>query len=530
MTLLQVRDLAVRFKGCDQNAVSGVSFDVQEGEVLSIVGESGSGKSVAARSILRLNRGVEQCKGSVLFDNKDLLTISRDSLRQIRGKDISFVFQNSANILNPLHTVGKQIAEAIMLHQNVGYKQAMRMSGDLLRSVGVPDEDARLDSYPHEFSGGQQQRIVIAMALANKPKILIADEPITALDCLTKNSILALLLKLQREHNMAMIFITHDLSAAKFMGNRVLVMCKGSVCEYGSCNEVFESPQHEYTQKLIQEDISNLDRSYVQECGKDTKNVLSVCGLSYECSVGSGYFWSSKKLILDDISFSVPAGSTVGIIGESGSGKSTIAKAIMSLIKYKGSIVLGNGTVVSDGVMREHKGKCRTAQIIFQDPCSSMNPYMRIRDVLKEGLAAMRICSVRDDACEQRLIAAMADVGLSGDMLNKYPSNCSGGELQRIAIARALLLKPEVVVMDEPTSALDVINENRVVRLLIELQKKYNLSYVLISHDIRVVKAMSDFMLVVRKGKIVGQGLLRDVLQNTQDNYIKALLNADISV
>jgi microcin C transport system ATP-binding protein len=522
--LIEVRDLAVEFVTGEQihRVVEGISFDIRRGETLALVGESGSGKSVIAHSFLRLLPYplARHPSGTIYYAGHDLLTLSEKRLRTIRGNRIAMVFQEPMTSLNPLQSIEKQINEVLGLHKGLQGKAATLRTLELLELVGITEPEKRLKALPHELSGGQRQRVMIAMALANEPELLIADEPTTALDVTVQLKILKLLTELQARLGMALLLISHDLNLVRRIAHRVCVMQHGRIVEQASCEELFRSPQHPYTQELLGAEPS----------GGPVDNVagaplLEVDDLRVWFPIKKGLFKKTVDHVkaVDGITFSLPQGHTLGIVGESGSGKSTLGLAILRLIGSKGAIRF-QGKTLDCLTQKEIRPLRRQMQVVFQDPFGSLSPRMCVGEIVGEGL---RIHGMGTEA-EQELaiIEALKEVGLDPETRYRYPHEFSGGQRQRIAIARALVLKPALIVLDEPTSALDRTVQRQVVELLRSLQKKYNLTYLFISHDLAVVKALSHQLMVVKQGKVVEQGAARSIFAAPQHIYTQQLLEA----
>lgn len=526
MSLLNVKDLSVRFSPPGRpvvDAVQGINFSIRPKETLALVGESGSGKSVTAFSILRLlpYPMASHPSGEILFDNKNLLTISDSEIRQIRGHKIGMIFQEPMTALNPLHTISKQIAETVRLHLGYTKKQALVRVKELLELVEFSEGIKRLDAYPHQLSGGQRQRVMIAMALACNPDLLIADEPTTALDVTIQAGIVKLLQKLQADLGMSMLLISHDLGMVKHLAHQVAVMHLGKIVETGKTKDIFVSPQHSYTQRLIACEPSGMPKPL----NKNVSKQLEVFDLNV--SFANRNLFSLKKLppkvAVDNASLSLKEGETLGIVGESGSGKSTFAFAILRLVNSTGKVIfLGKELPTS---LKQMRALRKDLQIIFQDPFSSLNPRFSIFDVVCEGLK-IHEAQLDQKELQQRAKDALEKVGLNSTFLERYPHELSGGQRQRVAIARALVLRPKLVILDEPTSALDRSIQLDILNLLRSLQENHHLSYIFISHDLKVVKTMAHRIIVMHQGKIVEQGDAKEVFENPNNQYTKILLNA----
>ncbi|MFH1555118.1 MAG: ABC transporter ATP-binding protein [Pseudomonadota bacterium] len=524
--LLSVQDLSVAFRrvGGDFLAVKNVSFDVAPGETVALVGESGSGKSVTALSVLKLlpYPAASHPTGRILFNGRDLLTLPERDLRGVRGNDVTMVFQEPMSSLNPLHTISQQIGEMLILHRGMGGTQVRERTLELLHEVGIPDPERRLSDYPHQLSGGQRQRVMIAMALANEPDLLIADEPTTALDVTVQAQILKLLKDLQARMGMAMLFITHDLGIVRKIADRVCVMSKGEIVEQGGAEETFLHPKHPYTQALLHAE----PKPDPAPAAPDAKVVVSAQDLKVHFPIKRGILRRTIGHVkaVDGVTLDIHEGETLGVVGESGSGKTTLGLALLRLISSNGPIAfLGNRI---DGLRFKQLRPLRAdMQIVFQDPFGALSPRMSIEDIVGEGLRVHQK-GLDADAREQRVIAALADVGIDPESRHLYPHEFSGGQRQRISIARAMALEPSFVVLDEPTSALDMLVQAQIVDLLRTLQRRRSLTYMFISHDLRVVSALASRILVMRNGKMVEEGPAREVFQNPKEAYTKALFAA----
>ncbi len=522
--LIEVRDLAVEFTAGDscQCVVQGLNFDIRRGETLALVGESGSGKSVTAHSILRLLPYplARHPAGTIRYAGHDLLTVNEKKLRHIRGNRIAMIFQEPMTSLNPLHNIEKQINEVLALHKGLTGKAATKRTLELLELVGIPEPHKRLKALPHELSGGQRQRVMIAMALANEPELLIADEPTTALDVTVQLKILELLKDLQARLGMALLLITHDLNLVKRIAHRVCVMQRGVIVEQASCDELFDNPQHPYTQELLGAEPSG--SPVANAAGKP---VLEVEDLRVWFPIKKGVLRHTVDHVkaVDGIHFSLHQGQTLGIVGESGSGKSTLGLAILRLIGSKG-VIRFQGQDMHDLTQHQVRPLRRQMQVVFQDPFGSLSPRMSVCQIIGEGLRIHKMGSEEEQ--EQAIIDALLEVGLDPETRHRYPHEFSGGQRQRIAIARALVLKPALILLDEPTSALDRTVQRQVVELLRSLQRKYNLTYLFISHDLAVVKALSHHLMVVKQGRVVEQGPAEAIFAAPQHVYTQQLLEA----
>ena len=523
MSLLSVKDLKVSFRqdGRTNMAVKGVSFTVDRGETVALVGESGSGKSVTALSTVSLLGEAAMVEGSVTYDGQEMIGASDRVLRKVRGNDISFIFQEPMTSLNPLHTIEKQLAESIALHQGLAGDAARARILELLEKVGIRDAESRLGAYPHQLSGGQRQRVMVAMALANKPDVLIADEPTTALDVTIQAQILELLAELKSSEDMGLLFITHDLGIVKRIADKVCVMKDGEIVEAGPTAEIFGNPQHPYTQKLL----SARAAGQPGQVPANAAELVRTDALRVWFPIQRGFF---KKTVghvkaVNEASINVRAGETLGIVGESGSGKTTLALAIMRLIGTEGDIRF-DGQDIREWSTKQLRALRKDMQIVFQDPFGSLSPRMTCEQIIAEGLG---VHGVDPGRSPRDLVAeVMTEVGLDPAMMHRYPHEFSGGQRQRIAIARAMVLRPRLVVLDEPTSALDMTVQVQIVELLRDLQAKYGLAYLFISHDLNVVRAMSHKMIVMRHGDVIEAGDAQDIFANPGTDYTKALLAA----
>ncbi|WP_312946236.1 ABC transporter ATP-binding protein [Agrobacterium sp.] len=528
--ILSVRNLSVAFHqgGSQSIAVDGVSFDIMPGEVVALVGESGSGKSVTANSILKLlpYPAASHPSGEILFEDKDMLNLPERELRAVRGNDITMIFQEPMTSLNPLHTIERQIGEILELHQAMTGTQARARILELLLQVGIRDPEKRLKAYPHELSGGQRQRVMIAMALANRPKLLIADEPTTALDVTVQAQILELLRNLKEQHSMSMLFITHDLGIVRKFADRVCVMTKGKIVETGPVEQVFSTPQHAYTRHLLAaepkgEPPHSDDSKPVVMQGDDIK-------VWFPIKAGLMRRVVDHVKAVDGIDLTLRAGQTLGVVGESGSGKTTLGLALARLIRSQGRIsFLGNQI---DGYSFEDMKPLRNRlQVVFQDPYGSLSPRMSVGEIVAEGLKVHEK-ALSSEERDRRVASVLEEVGLDPATRWRYPHEFSGGQRQRIAIARAMVLKPRFVMLDEPTSALDMSVQAQVVDLLRDLQAKHDLAYLFISHDLKVVKALANEVIVMRQGKVVEKGPSTQIFNAPQQDYTKALMAAAFNI
>ena len=525
MSLLEVRDLHVNFG--DVRAVRGVSFDIEPGETVALVGESGSGKSVTALSVLQLLPYplARHPKGSVLVNGEEMIGADRARLLDVRGGMVSMIFQEPMTSLNPLHNIAKQVGESLVVHKHLSRAEARERTLELLQRVGLQEAESRLGAYPHELSGGQRQRVMIAMALANEPKLLIADEPTTALDVTIQAQILRLLKELQRELGMAMLLITHDLGIVRNMADRVCVMTEGEIVETGPAERVFTAPTHRYTQHLLaaepKGEPARDNAAAPVVASADNLTVKYALGKSW---LGGGRYFTAVK----NVAVTVRAGQTVGVVGESGSGKTTLGLAMLRLLSSEGDLQF-DGQDISTTKKRELVGLRKNMQIVFQDPYGSLSPRMTAQQIIEEGLRVHHPEVTKEERRAQ-VRDVMAEVGLDPDHLERYPHEFSGGQRQRISIARAMVLKPRFVVLDEPTSALDMSVQAQIVDLLRDLQQAHNLGYLFVSHDLKVVRALANWLIVMRDGEIVEQGPADEVFDRPRDPYSRALFAAALDM
>jgi len=524
--LLSVRDLSVVFRqqGKESVAVDHVSFEIKRGECVALVGESGSGKSVSALSVLKLlpYPAASHPSGSIRFKGQELLSLSENRIRGIRGNDISIIFQEPMTSLNPLHTIEAQIMEIMQLHNPVSNQMARERTLELLRQVGIPDPEMRLQSYPHQLSGGQRQRVMIAMALANEPDLLIADEPTTALDVTVQAQILALLAEIRERLGMSLLFITHDLGIVRRIADHVCVMNGGKIVEQGPVEQVFNAPKHPYTRDLLAAE----PKPDPAPPRPDQPVVMSTDNLKVWFPIKRGLFRSVVGHVkaVDGVSLAVRKGETLGVVGESGSGKTTLGLALLRLISSDGPIVF-LGKEIQGLTFKAMRPFRRDMQIVFQDPFGSLSPRMPISEIIAEGLSVHQKHLSREER-DARVIRAMEDVGLKPEWRSRYPHEFSGGQRQRIALARAVVLEPTFVVLDEPTSALDMLIQAQMVDLLRELQRKRDLTYMFISHDLRVVASLASHLIVMRDGKVVEEGAAAQLFKSPQTDYTRALFAA----
>ncbi len=529
--LLDVQNLCVDFKTQKETfrAVDHVSFSINKGETLALVGESGSGKSVTALSVMKLlpyPLARHNAEARIIFEGQDLIPKSEAAMRHVRGQKIGMIFQEPQSALNPLHTIERQISEMLFVHQGMSKKDARNRVIELLELVGLDRLKKRLNAYPHELSGGQRQRVMIAMALANNPNLLIADEPTTALDVTIQAQILELLERLKKELDMALLLITHDLTIVENMADRVCVMQRGKMVETNHTKQIFKAPQEDYTKHLL----GSQPKGAPQPVKQDAHNLLEVQNLNVKFPIKKGFFGKESEFVhaVKDVSLSVKSGETLGVVGESGSGKTTLGLAILRLISSTGDIHF-NGQNISEQSRRDLRARREDMQIVFQDPFSSLSPRLSITQIIGEGLKVHRkelTTAERDDL----VISALQDVHMDPAVRHRYPHEFSGGQRQRISIARAIILEPDFVVLDEPTSALDVSIQVEIVDLLREIQTRRNLSYLFISHDLRVVRAMAHKIMVMKEGAVIESGTAQNIFEKPQKDYTKTLIEAALNL
>ena len=522
--LLDIRDLSITFRTEDGTveAVRHVSLQVEYGETLALVGESGSGKSLTALSSVSLLPDSAHVTGSVRWKGAEMIGASERTLRDMRGNEVSFIFQEPMTSLNPLHTIQKQIGESLRIHQGLTGKAARVRIIELLERVGIRDPEERLDAWPHQLSGGQRQRVMIAMALANKPELLVADEPTTALDVTIQAQILELLAQLQRDEGLAMLFITHDLGIVRRVAQRVAVMQNGEIVETGPTAQVFDAPEHPYTKMLLDAEPKGAPEPVPQ--GSDVLIEGERVRVWFPVKRGLMKRTVGHIKAVTDVDVSLKAGETVGVVGESGSGKTTLALALMRLIPSQGEIRF-MGRDIQRVAKRDLRALRRDMQVVFQDPYGSLSPRMSVAEIVAEGLG---VHGLGDRGLSKRdaVARALEEVGLRPEMMDRYPHEFSGGQRQRIAIARAMILKPKFVVLDEPTSALDMTVQGQIVDLLRELQRKHRLGYLFISHDLKVVRALAHRLIILRNGEVVETGRADRLFERPSSDYAKALMAA----
>ncbi|TPO01561.1 ABC transporter ATP-binding protein [Mesorhizobium sp. B1-1-5] len=528
--LLSVQDLSVAFaQGGNQSvAVDHISFDIAKGETLALVGESGSGKSVSALSVLKLlpYPAASHPSGRILFSGANLLAMDEKALRGVRGNKITMIFQEPMTSLNPLHTIEQQIVEVLQLHQGLRDQAARARTLELLTEVGIRDPQKRLDAYPHQLSGGQRQRVMIAMALANEPELLIADEPTTALDVTVQAQILELLAELKARKGMSLLFITHDLGIVRRIADRVCVMTKGKIVESGPTREIFANPRHDYTKHLLAAE----PKGKPPTTDPGAKSVMTGKDIKVWFPIKKGFFRTTVDHVkaVDGIDVTVRAGQTLGVVGESGSGKTTLGLALARMISSTGTINFNGRDInqLSFGAMRPLR---RELQIVFQDPFGSLSPRLSVSEIIEEGLK-IHEPKLSADQRDDKVVAVLKEVGLDPETRHRYPHEFSGGQRQRVAIARAMVLNPRFVMLDEPTSALDMSVQAQVVDLLRSLQAKHNLAYLFISHDLKVVRALANDVVVMRNGRIVEAGPSEQIFSSPQTDYTRALMAAAFKI
>ncbi|MCL2474273.1 MAG: ABC transporter ATP-binding protein [Alphaproteobacteria bacterium] len=527
--LLEVKNLSVRFGQAEERAVDNISFTVERGKTVALVGESGSGKSMAALSVMQLlpypfasHEDRNGRKGKILFDGKNLMEAAEKDLQSIRGNRIGMIFQEPMTSFNPLHTIEKQISEVLILHKNMDKEAARKRTIELLKLVALPNPEKRLKAFPHELSGGQRQRVMIAMALANEPDLLIADEPTTALDVTIQAQILKLLMQLQKRFKMAILLITHDLGVVRNTADKVYVMKDGKIVEEALVKELFENPQKKYTKMLLTSEPSG--QAY--PLTENEKEILRVDNLNVKFPIRRGIFGRPKVFVhaVDNVSLYLREGETLGIVGESGSGKTTLGFAMLKLVKAEGNVVFLGKEVLSLK-RKELLDMRKSMQIVFQDPFASLNPRMTAGDIIAEGLDINNMCKDKEDRVE-RIIKALYEVGLEENAVNRYPHEFSGGQRQRISIARAIILQPKFIVLDEPTSALDMTVQKQIIELLRDIQARHRISFAFISHDLKVIKALSHRVMVMKSGKVIEYGTMEKIFNSPKEKYTKELLEA----
>ena len=526
--LISIKNLSVGFRSQNKKneVVHSISFDIPKGGTVALVGESGSGKTVTALSILKLlpYPNAYHSSGKIIYNEKNLINLSTKEIQKIRGNNITTIFQEPMSSLNPLHTIEKQINEILLTHKKITSTQASKITRDLLIQVGLEDISRRPKSYSYELSGGQRQRVMIAMGIANNPDLLIADEPTTALDVTIQLQILKLLKSLQKKLNMAILFISHDLAVVKHLADYICIMKDGKIVEQSSTDEIFSNPKHEYTKQLI-----NIKKEKKKINSESNKNILEINNLKVWYPIKKGILKRTVDYVkaVDSVDFSLKENQTLGIVGESGSGKTSLVLALLKLINFNGKVIFNN-TNISSIKNAFIKNLRKDMQIIFQDPFSSLSPRMTVAEIVSEGLNIHEKNLTKSE--KNKLITdIMNEVGMDYEKIHdRFPHEFSGGQRQRIAIARALILKPKLLILDEPTSALDVSIQNQIIILLNKLQEKYKLSYIFISHDLNVIKAVADYVIVLKNGKIIEKNTSENIFNNPKEAYTKNLILSQI--
>lgn len=529
--VLQVNGLSVKVG--QQSLIDDISFEIQSGEIFALVGESGSGKSLTSLAVMRLlPEALDVVSGQIVLNQQNLFELPEHQMQRVRGKQVAMIFQEPMTSLNPVMKVGEQVAEVLRVHLGVSSKQARAKVVALFEEVGIPDAQARYDWYPHQLSGGQKQRVMIAMALACEPDLLIADEPTTALDVTIQAQVLDLLKQIRDARGLSILFITHDMGVVNEMADRVAVMKQGQIVEQAEKSHFFESPQHAYTQKLLQDAIPKHD----YRPKKQSQTLLQLNDLKVHFPIKKGLFQRTVGFVkaVDGVSLTIPKGQTLALVGESGSGKSTIGQAILKLVDatagevlYQNSSAAESDTIELTGLSeKQMKPLRKKVQVIFQDPFSALNPRMTISEIIREGMTSLQVGPKERAAQDQRIEELLLQVGLLAEHKHRYPHEFSGGQRQRIGIARALAVEPELIICDEPTSALDVSVRAQVLALLDDLQQKYQMSYLFITHDLSIIPAIAHQVAVMQSGKIVEQGEVKAVMATPQHEYTRKLLNS----
>jgi len=524
--LISIKNLSVGFQSQNKktNVVHSISLDIPKGKTIALVGESGSGKTVTALSILKLlpYPAAFHSSGEIIYNKQNLLNMSDKNIQKIRGKNITTIFQEPMSSLNPLHTIEKQVNEILMIHSSISYTEAVTKTKKLLSQVGLDNISERIKAYPHELSGGQRQRVMIAMSIANNPDLLIADEPTTALDVTVQSQILDLIQSIQQQMGMSILFISHDLAVVKKISDYVCIMKEGEIIEKNFTENIFSNPQHSYTKELI---TSQTKKKVFKNYGDNS--ILQINKLKVWYPIKKGILRRTIDYVkaIDSLNFNLKTKQTLGIVGESGSGKTSLVLAILKLISSKGNIIFDNQNLNNIG-KNKMKNLRKEIQIVFQDPFSSLSPRMTIEQIVSEGLEIHQKKLSKDEK-KDKIKKIIKEVGLDyEDIRQRFPHEFSGGQRQRIAIARALVLKPKLLILDEPTSALDVSIQNQILQMLNFLQKKFDLSYIFISHDMNIIKAMSDYILVLRNGKIIEEGNTNEIFTKPRTEYTQKLIQA----
>ena len=531
--LLDLKNAEIKFsvEGGVVNAVNDISFDIMKGETLAIVGESGSGKSVTARTIMKMlpKNSTVGPKTNIFFKGVETGKFTDEQMRQIRGDSITMIFQEPLTSLNPLHKIGSQIIEVLREHSNISKIQAQKRALELLNEVQIPQPEERLNQYPHQLSGGQRQRIMIAIAIANKPDLLIADEPTTALDVTIQSQILKLLKNLQKKYGMAIMLITHDLTVVRKTSDRICVMRYGKIVERGFTEEVFSNPKHEYTKHLINSEPSGEPDPFDEE----NKNYIiegQKCTVKFVLKKGNFFNQKTSELIaVNNVDIKARYGETIGIVGESGSGKSTLGMSLIKLQEINSGKIIFEDQEIQNYNTQKMKELREHMQIVFQDPFSSLNPRHTVKQIIGEGLEINRKDLSNEDK-DNLVIKTLEEVNLDESVLHRFPHEFSGGQRQRIAIARAIILNPEFILLDEPTSALDLSIQAQIIDLLRSLRRNHNLSYIFISHNLKVIRSLCHYTLVMKDGKVIEEGITKDVLDNPINEYTKQLVQSAFEV
>jgi len=535
--LVEIQNLKVKFNtdSGEINAVNGISFNIQKGETLALVGESGSGKSVTARGIIRLlaNNAVISNETKITFDGKNINTYSEKEYQKIRGKKISMIFQEPMSSLNPIYTIESQIGEVLKIHDKYSNKALKEKCLELLKQVQIPEPESRLSQYPHQLSGGQRQRIMIAIAIANNPDLLIADEPTTALDVTVQTEILKLLQSLQKKYQMSILFITHDLTIVRQISDRVCVMYDGEIKETGDTKEIFNNPQDNYTKHLLSSEPEERDLFY----DKNGKNIITGKDLNITFNTKVKVAGRNKTLSIkavNNISLNLKEGETLGIVGESGSGKTTLGQTLLRLVDRESNTeISGDINFFDDKIdqlsRKQFKPFRNQMQIVFQDPYASLNPRLSVKQIIEEGLIVAQNIKNKKERLD-KIENIMKEVGLEPSSMQRFPHEFSGGQRQRIAIARSFVLNPKFVLLDEPTSALDLSIQKQILELLLQLQSNHKTTYIFISHDLRVIRSISHNLIVMKDGSILEQGEAKHILNNPQNDYTKNLIKSAFEI
>ena len=535
--LVEIENLRVKFNTDSGvvNAVNGISFNIKKGETLALVGESGSGKSVTARGIIRLlaNNAVLSNETKITFDGKNINTYSEKEYQKIRGKKISMIFQEPMSSLNPIYTIENQISEVLKIHDKYSDKKLKEKCLELLKQVQIPEPESRLSQYPHQLSGGQRQRIMIAIAIANNPDLLIADEPTTALDVTVQTEILKLLQSLQKKYQMSILFITHDLTIVRQISDRVCVMYNGDIKETGNTKEIFNNPQDDYTKHLLSSEPEERELYY----DKNGKNIITGKDLNITFNTKVKVAGRNKTLSIkavNNISLNLQEGETLGIVGESGSGKTTLGQTLLRLVDRESNTeISGDINFFDDKIdklsRKQFKPFRNQMQIVFQDPYASLNPRLSVKQIIEEGLIVAQNIKNKKERLD-KIENIMNEVGLEPSSMQRFPHEFSGGQRQRIAIARSFVLNPRFVLLDEPTSALDLSIQKQILELLLQLQSNHKTTYIFISHDLRVIRSISHNLIVMKDGSILEQGEAKNILNNPQNDYTKNLIKSAFEI